>query len=185
VSQRNRIAVQRGKILHFIFASFIIFYSCTKKQSLDPRIWYNHTKSVILKNSMVRPDSIVGKTLNNSSWVLTFSSRGKTYRELRNNSLSRVHADTYYGKNHDFELRREICQNGTISFEGIFYKKLAYGLSTWYENCDSSKIKEQGVRYKSGAIGIWKIRNDNGRLVEEDHNNSDKLDSMPLIKTEY
>jgi antitoxin component YwqK of YwqJK toxin-antitoxin module len=74
-----------------------------------------------------------------------------------------------------------VCDNGVYGFEGIFYKDVAYGQSTW-QYCNG-KIQEQGIRFNGKEIGQWKKWNENGDIVEQiDHGNIEQIDSMPKIK---
>lgn len=142
--------------------------------------WYKNTKAEILKQSNLKPDSITLTFNEDSSYKKEhyFSVGHEFLLKGYNNDILRL--EIHYSNNGDFELRREICENGNYAFEGIVYKSSFYGLSTWYY-CDKS-IDHQGIRYNSQKIGVWKKFDEKGKLTEEiDYKNFEKLDSMPAI----
>jgi antitoxin component YwqK of YwqJK toxin-antitoxin module len=142
--------------------------------------WYEDTKAEILKQSNLTPDSTTLILNEDSSFKKEhYFSAGHEFL-LKGYNKDVLRLEIRYSNNGDFELRREICENGNYAFEGIVYKSNFYGLSTW-RYCDKS-IDHQGIRYNGQKIGIWKKFDEKGKLTEEiDYKNIEKLDSMPTI----
>lgn len=143
--------------------------------------WYEETKAEILKQADLIPDSI-NLTYNEDRTFKEehYFSGGHEYLfKGYNNEILRIEA--HYSIDGNFELRREICENGNWGFEGIVYKGNFYGLSTW-RYCNG-QIDHQGVRHNDLKIGIWKKFDETGKQIEEsDYKNIEQLDSMPIIK---
>ena len=151
---------------------------CVRKTSPDK--WYEDAKAEILKQSELKPDSTIITFDEDSTFkkVHLFSSGHEFLLKGYNKGFLRL--ETRYSKDGNFELRREICNNGNYAFEGIVYKSNFYGLSTWFY-CDG-KIDHQGVRYNNQKIGIWKKFNETGKQIEEtDYKNLEKIDSLPTL----
>jgi len=86
-----------------------------------------------------------------------------------------------YSKDGKLELRKEICANGQVAFEGITYEDHFYGLSTWW-HCNG-QIREQGLRYRNKQIGSWKQWNEKGVLIKTtEHPDQHLLDSLRAMK---
>jgi hypothetical protein len=140
--------------------------------------WYEYTKSEIMKQSDLEPDSII--TEKDTTMIKEHSYfNGKEFhlRLLKNGKLR---MEKIYSKDGNFEIVREFFDNGNYLFEGITYKDHFYGLSTWkYQN---GQLNEKGIRFNDKKIGVWKTWNESGKLVESvDYKNLEKLDSMPKI----
>ncbi len=163
-----------------------LFFSCDNndiktdsKAKTREEKWYDDTKATILEQSDIKPDSviyIVNNQETNYKRQYTYS-KGCNFIE-RAFRKDKIVFEKYYNTVGDFELRREICDNGTYGFEGIFYKGYPYGISTW-RNCDG-KIDHQGVRFKDKRIGEW--REWKGEvIIGTYYGNKEMLDSMPQI----
>ena len=123
--------------------------------------WYDDTKAAILTQSDVKTDSTKSVFNSDSSYVYcyyyvngrVFLKKGYSKRILR--------LEVHYSTDGRFELRREICENGNYSFEGITYMSDFYGLSTWW-SCNG-RIHRQGIRFRNDDVGNWKV-------WDEEHN---------------
>lgn len=142
--------------------------------------WYEDTKAEILRQADLNPDS-TSLTYNEDSTFKKehYFSGGHEYL-LKGYDKEILRLETHYSKDGNFELRREICDNGNFGFEGIVYKGHFYGLSTW-RYCNG-QIEHQGVRHNDKKIGIWKKFDETGKQIEEtDYKNLEQLDSLPTI----
>ena len=142
--------------------------------------WYEYTKDEILKQANLKADSIAIVFIKDSTIREEYLFSELHLFKQNDYFLDTLIVETYYSKNSNFELRREICRNGNYGFEGIFYKDNFYGLSSWWY-CNG-QLQSQGVRHNGEWIGIWKHWNEDGYLISEtDYHNTSKLDSMPQI----
>jgi hypothetical protein len=146
--------------------------------------WSADTKAEILRQSDLRSDS-TSFTFNEDSTFkdehFFFGGHKFLSKGYKKGVLL---SETRYSKDTNFELRREICDNGNFSFEGIVYKDHFYGLSTWRQ-CNG-QLDHQGIRYNGEKIGVWRKWNETGKLIEEeDYDNVSKLDSMPSIRVTW
>ena len=142
--------------------------------------WYLETKTEILKQSNLNADS-TSQTFNEDKSYLTedyYSFGHKFLTKGYNNTIPRL--EIHYSKDGNFELRRELCDNGNLGFEGITYKEHFYGLSTW-RRCNGT-LDQKGVRFNDQKIGIWKEKALWGQYKNTDYGNYNKFDSMPTIK---
>ena len=172
---------QKNLVFLVILAVGLILSSCfnDETKTLSDK-WYEDTKAQILMQSDQKADSIEITFNKDSSFRYEHYYFGNQNFMLKGYSRDILRLETRFSKNKNFELRREICDNGNSGFEGIVYKKNFYGLSTW-RDC-SGKIAEQGVRYNDQKIGVWKTWDETGKLIkEEDYGNISKIDSMPTI----
>lgn len=159
-----------------------MLFSChSKKEKIDPDIWYSQTKDFILTESNLPTDSTATEYFadGNQQKVKLFNNGHPTVEKWYQVTGEQI-AETKYSRDGQFELRKEICQNGQIAFEGIFYKTNPYGLSTWF-GCTKIKQKE-GIRFKDKKVGIWKSWNDKGEVTETDYKNIELIDSLQIIK---
>gem|GEM_PF-3448373 len=148
--------------------------------------WYMLTKNEILRQSTIKPDSIV-KDKDTDKYGCKneyyFSHGRKCVAKIYKNDDLR--AEIYYSKNNNFELRREICNNKqkpsqiVYLFEGIVYKGHFYGLSTWLK-CSDGSLDNIGNRFNDAYIGKW--RKGNGEIT--DNQRYSAIDSMPVISKE-
>src|SRR6478735_4528900 len=167
-------------ILSLLLTGFCLTYCSNKEQSgnlkeeqakalieqqyASSSKWYKETKDQILKQSTLKADCTVSTYNENRSFKTDhfyldgheFMSKG-----FKDGILA---VEIFFSKNEAFELRREICENGASSFEGIMYQGEFVGLSTW-RNCNGN-LSEQGNRYNDRKIGIWKKFDRDGELTE-------------------
>ncbi|RAJ77609.1 hypothetical protein CLV59_107377 [Chitinophaga dinghuensis] len=165
----------------WILASLILS-SCGQPQTrVAHELWYKNTKERILQQSSQEPDS-VRYTFNQDSTLKTaWQYHDKHLMTKKGFQQSIFRFEINYSKDGLFELRREMCENGKLAFEGIFYKNEAYGLSTWYD-CKGNPIN-QGVKYKDQSIGSWKSwKKPMETPAEMDYGNNLPLDSFPTLK---
>lgn len=142
--------------------------------------WYENTKATILKQSDLKPDSTTLTFNEDSTFKKEHSFSGGHEFLLKGYNKGILRLETHYSKDGNFELRREVCDNGNFGFEGIVYKSNFYGLSTW-RYCEG-QLENQGVRYNDQKIGIWKNFDKTGKQTDEtDYKNIEKLDSMPIL----
>ena len=142
--------------------------------------WYEDTKAEILKQSDLKPDSTALMYNEDSTFTKEhyFSAGHEFHLKGYNKGILRL--EIHYSKDRNFELRREICDNGNFGFEGIVYKDHFYGLSTW-RYCDG-QIHHQGIRHNGKKVGVWKKFDESGKQIEEtDYKNTELLDSMPTL----
>ena len=78
-------------------------------------------------------------------------------------------------------MRKEICIDGSLVFEGIFYKKKSVGLSIWW-HCENHNKQQEGIRFGNEKIGTWKEWDENGVMTETIYDNKNLLDSLLSIK---
>ncbi len=139
--------------------------------------WYDQTKKEILVQSDLKEDSTASTLNNGSGWEQSYYHghlfQGKCYGK------GMLTYETHYSRDGLFELRREVCVNGSISFEGIVYRKGFYGLSTWWY-CNRH-LKSQGVRFMGKSIGKWKKWDENGKVSITESGRYSAIDSMPVI----
>jgi antitoxin component YwqK of YwqJK toxin-antitoxin module len=142
--------------------------------------WYEDTKAEILKQADLKPDSTTLTFYDDSTFKKEHYFSGGHEYLLKGYYKGILSLETYYSNDGNFELRREVCDNGNLGFEGIVYKDHFYGLSTW-RYCDG-QIDHQGVRHNDKKIGVWKKFDEAGKQIEEtDYKNIEQLDSMPTI----
>jgi antitoxin component YwqK of YwqJK toxin-antitoxin module len=167
--------------LYPLFIFFLTSFSCTTKQNhFDTDKWYEQTKNKILEMCNITPDSTFKEYYDDGKvHVIKSFKNGHLISEKLFRGTGEQVTETNYSSDEAFQLRKEICEDGQISFEGIFYKGEAYGLSRWWR-CDQSKI-EEGVRFRSDKIGIWKKWNKDGQVTESNYRHENFLDSLRLI----
>lgn len=183
-------------ILSLLLIGFCLTYCSNKEQSRNPKEeqakalieqqyassskWYKETKEQILKQAALKADCTISTYNENRSFKTEhFYLNGHEFMS-KGFSDGILSVEIFFSKNKEFELRREICENGASSFEGIVYQGEFVGLSTW-RNCNGN-ISEQGNRYNDKKIGIWKKFDRDEQLTEvNDYKNAEKLDSLPVI----
>jgi hypothetical protein len=129
---------------------------CNSYAQWAQRRWYEQTAARILDQARLQPDS-VGLAFSADSTRRTESlyAAGKLFRR-RFYDQQILRAEFYYAQTNDFELRRELCEEGGCAFEGIFVADQAYGLSTWWD-CNR-QLRKRGVRYGGEPVGEWAVR---------------------------
>ncbi|GBL35525.1 hypothetical protein EMGBS15_11200 [Filimonas sp.] len=170
--------------IQYFFLAIGMFLFCTGcdsgEQKAKAEIWYNETKATIFKQSDAPLDSTntVFTKDNTCKSVIPYSKGHKLLkREFVND---RLRNEVYFSKDDQFEFRREVCENGQASFDGIFYEGKPYGMSTWYY-CNG-KTKEQGIMLGEERIGTWIKWDEQGKVLEEkNHGSLDKIDQLPVI----
>ncbi len=164
-----------------LFLSIGLLLTCCTDKAVNADKWYEETKAEILKQSVLKADSIV-YTYNSDSTFKTEHHYSAGHEFLLNGYRNGVFIwEVNYSKDGKFELRREIHNNGSFAFEGIVYQSKFYGLAT--RLYPDGKIHEQGMRYKDESIGVWKQYDKMGKLIEEnDFGDMDKLADLPTIE---
>ncbi len=159
----------------------IILNSCdTADYKTQAETWYNETKAAIFKQSDQQADSTITLYNADSSYqtVCPYAKGHLLLKRGFNHGLLRM--EVYYSQDSKFELRREVCENGKVGFDGIFYEDKPYGVSTW--NYCNGKTQEEGIRISDQKIGVWRKWDANGMLLDEkDYHNLGKLNQLPLI----
>ena len=166
-----------------LLTTLTFILSCkTSTKKNDPDKWYKQMKDFILVESNLPADSssieyyVAGQKHKIKYYHKGFITTEKWYRESGEQVL-----EIHYSNDQQFELRKEIiCESGQVSFEGVFYRKYSYGLSTWW-NCDNQKESE-GIRYRDNRIGVWKTFDKNGDSTLTDYKKYNLIDSLQLIK---
>lgn len=162
---------------------FLVRCSSDDKRLLLADKWYTDTKTEILnQSSKLKPDSTTIEFNKDSTFRrehlfyqgIEFSTKGYE----NNSNIKRL--EIFFSADHNFELRREICEDGKFRFEGIFYKGNAFGPSSSY-HCNG-QLSCQDIRFNGQDIGTWKTWDEEGKIREEiDYKNLEKLDSLPII----
>src|SRR4051812_9751912 len=134
----------RNKIYYIftVIGSMTILFACHNNQYGEQ--WFDETKSEILEQGSLKADSIV-LTFNEDSSYKTehYFHDGDKYL-LKGYYDGKLRVEIHYANGNDFELRREVCDDRTYGFEGIFYFGKAYGPSTW-RNCENNNVSAQGI----------------------------------------
>lgn len=174
------------------FSILFMITSCGDNNS-DPvkeyyewhQTWFFKTKKEILDNAMAGDNDqyIIKKYSLNG--VVSYSKNDTIFITRRFLDGQKVQ-ETHFYYNPHLELRREYCKSGRLCFEGVFYKKLSYGYSTW--NHSNGNIRKKGIRYKGHKIGLWEEWDSAGKLINESMFENDEFlskkfsghDSMPL-----
>lgn len=170
------------KFVRIIAIVMLVFIcSCdTKNPKFDPDDWYKKTKEFILKESSLLPDSTETEYYDDGKpHKIRFFSNGIPIGEKWYRATGEQAVETNFSRDGQFELRKEICQDGKVAFEGVFYKKEPYGLSTWF-GCGEFK-QQQGIRFRDKKVGIWKSWDGNGKETNVDYKNNELIDSLKLI----
>lgn len=168
--------------IYFFLMTVVFFHSrCASKAGKTlSASWYEFTKAEILKQADLSPDSIISSYNEDRSFKKEHYFSGGHEYLIRGYDKGILCIETHFSKEGSFELRRELCDNGNLTFEGIAYKKHFYGLSTW-RYCDG-QLMQQGVRYDDKKVGVWKTFDQKGRQIEEtDYRSIAQLDSMPTF----
>jgi hypothetical protein len=167
-----------GNTRFFVWVALFAFFSfhsvsCGSFNGKAKR-WFDNTKSEILRQSDLSPDSLGGDSV-----YVVFYYKGRKFNESRFYG-GKKRFEAFSSRDGDFELRREVCENGTIRFEGILYQGFFYGPSKWF-NCDGS-LSDEGFRFKGEHIGKWEYWDSklNSNYIE-DHQRYSVVDSLPLI----
>jgi len=166
------------KLLVFAL-TIILFTSCKESPTDYASKWSSDIKSKIFEDVNIPVDSINIDTTNGK--VVTYYNKGIRTKQFRiNTSTSDTVTSTFYSKDQNFEIVRELCQGDDRSFEGIRYKGKHLGLAE-FRFCDG-KLKEQGYRL-DGDVGVWKEWDENGKLIKEtDNGHTEKLEELRNIK---
>ena len=139
--------------------------SCSN--NYNTKEWFDLKKSEILDFAKQEPDSITESINNDKSWktVSHYLDGQIIYERDYNLSFQNLGLEHFYYPSDKSELRREICDNKNMGFEGLFLNGKAHGLSRWWD-CNNQLI-ESGYRYKGKQVGIWKEYLENGKIVNE------------------
>ena len=136
--------------------------------------WYEDTKAAILDQSARNAAEITTQLTADSLEVeITYRDKGIPVKREWKDLQGRLRHRILYANDTNFALVNEFCDNGSLSYEGIEYKRKPYGLATWY-HCTNGKIYEQGLRCKFVKMGVWKRFDEAGKVTVE-HNYKKKI----------
>ncbi|NIG55825.1 hypothetical protein [Chitinophaga sp. Cy-1792] len=167
--------------LPILILSLPIFAACERQQTaVAHRHWYEHTKSTILEQAGMAPDSIAYSYNEDSTHKVVEQYHDKHLLSTRGFDHDILRYEIFYSIDRDFEFRRERCENGNPAFEGLFYKNEGYGITTWFAG---NRLKEQGVRFKNNRVGIWKLwTKENMEPEEKNYGGDAAIESFPVLK---
>lgn len=151
-----------------LFCGVICLHSCKRATNYDKAVaWYEDTKEEITDQADQTADSVFESIdLNaNQKEKRSYKDGAIIKYETSDNKGTKLYT-ALYAKDTNFAFIKEFCTHGYLIYEGIEYKRLPYGLSTWY-NCENGKILEQGIRHKFKKAGVWKKYNKDGTLKGE------------------
>lgn len=167
----------------------IIIVSCTNNtselkydwhiESNDP--WYETTRKKIIEQSKLKADHTSDVNVPGVEFLVRkyYNGRHEFRREYLDNS-EKIRGIILFSRNGDFELRNEIFENGTLSFEGIVYKGKFSGLSRWWH--PNGKIREVGRRFNGRSFGVWETYDEDENLIKAvDDGKTIPNDSLPSI----
>jgi hypothetical protein len=175
------------KYLVTILAYCVLLVTVTgcKRKVLQPQDWYDKTKLEILKQSELKPDSVSNEFERDSTLRNEHSFFGGREFQLKAYLNGTLALEKRYSKDGTFGLVREICSDGTNSFEGISFKGRFYGISRW-RFCDKAVgYRTEGIRFKDEKIGVWRETDNRTNIVTvTDYKRLSLLDSMPEINAQ-
>jgi hypothetical protein len=145
--------VKMSKWLNSFYVFILIGLMSCVKSPFSPDEWYLRTKLIILQDASRNFDSTNLNINPFSPDMRYYLLKGKAVRSFLKGSKGGFTV-VFYSKDCNFELRREVADNGSVLFEGITYKKHFYGLSTWWYV--DGELKRQGVRWNDKKVGLWK-----------------------------
>jgi hypothetical protein len=161
----------------FLVCMTLLISACDQPQPFDPEKWYAANKEIILRQANEPTDSVERRNWGNEVPEREFFYRkGKLVRETRYRDTGVMAIEKFYSKDGQYELRREFCTDGSVSFEGIFYKNFSYGMSTWW-GC-GVPTQERGVRVKDKKIGSWLTIDAKGVQGRTEYGNEDQLEIL-------
>jgi hypothetical protein len=166
-------------VLIFTLVSFFLI-SC-KRSSTDYALkWSTDIKSKIFEDINIPPDSVSINTAREDFKEVTFYNKGNRtkYFGIRTATGDTL-LSTYYSKDQNFEIVRELCPGIDRNFEGIQYKGKRLGLAE-FRFCDG-KLKKQGY-WIDGNVGVWKEWDENGVVIKvTDYGHTEKLEDLRTI----
>jgi len=170
------------KLFPVIAIATILISSCGQPQTrVAHELWYKQTKEAILQQAAQEPDSVWYSFNQDSSYKTIWQYHDKHLISKKGFQKAIFRSEAYYSQDGFFELRRELCDNGKIGFEGIFYKGKGYGISTWYD-CQDHPVR-QGLRFNDEKIGTWKNwKSPNEAPTEVEQGRQMPMDSFPGVK---
>lgn len=155
---------------------------CQKQAPLTPAAWYDALRTNIQSAADLKADTTHFQYLADSTFShRTFIRQGCIYREEWYGKAGDLQGISLFTTDGKFELRREICPDRSIGFEGILFKNKFYGPCTWW-HCNG-RMRQQGFRYANREVGAWRRWDENGALVDSiERGNRHLLDSLRYIK---
>lgn len=170
----------RITIILFSFTTFLLL-SCKNTHTDYALEWSNDIKRKIFEDINIPIDSTSIDTSKGNFKEISLYSKGiRTKLYGIENATGDTLFSTFYSKDQNFEIVRELCPGIERSFEGIKYKGNHFGLAE-FRFCNG-KLKEQGYRFYKD-VGIWKEWDENGKFIKEtDLGNIEKLDELKNIK---
>lgn len=162
-----------------LMTSAILMIACNPNQHDDA--WTARVKEKIIAESDLPTDSAFTSEVADMGFKkIRYYSKRTLTREKWHHANGFQPVEILYSKDGLFQLRRELCENGTVSFEGVFFKDQAYGMSTWW-SCDDHSVLEQGIRYKGKQVGFWKTKDDAGKTTKVNFGKYPLIDSLERI----
>lgn len=169
--------------LHFLpFMSLILLglAGCNSYDSWAQQRWYDDSKSSVLEQAGLPEDSSSTTYSRDSTQRTEISYRHGRQLIKRHYRHQNLAVEILYAQTNTFELRREVCTDGSLAFEGLFVDGDAYGLSTWW-SCNN-QLRQQGIRYKGEKIGNWITREEGiAGTVLTDYGRTAFITSMPVF----
>jgi antitoxin component YwqK of YwqJK toxin-antitoxin module len=170
------------KFVALIFCIAFLYISCNTPSADIGIEWSKTIKQKIIEDSSIASNHMKIDSSEGKYWNL------EIYRDEIKTKQFRIHSITkdtlvsiYFSQDQNFELIRELCPTGEISFEGIRFKGVHIGLAEFHY-CNG-QLKEQGLRFNDEDVGFWKEWNEKGELVNEiDKGNAKLLNKLKGIK---
>jgi antitoxin component YwqK of YwqJK toxin-antitoxin module len=173
------------RIFIFILFAFLL-QSCSESLEDYATVWSNEVKVKIIQDANENPDTIIFDTSYMDITLLKEERKLKFFHlnpKLNSDStiiLYDTAISTFFSKDGDFELIKELCPGNKRSFEGIRYKGRHIGVAE-FKYCNG-KIKERGCRFQ-GDVGMWTKYDSSGKIIEQtDYGNVSRLKSLKKIK---
>jgi hypothetical protein len=159
----------------------LLLHQCRPETPPDVATWYENLRADIQKKADLQADTTHFEYLADSTFSHRVFIRGKrVFREEWYGKAGDLQGVSLYMPDGRFELRSEICPDGSRGFEGILFKNKFYGPCTWWY-CNG-QMRQQGYRFANREIGLWRRWDENGVLVDSvDRGNGALLDSLVLM----
>jgi hypothetical protein len=165
------------RIVTTLAFAVMLIASCSEQKPFNAEQWFQENKEIILAQATAPTDSVMRRNWSNDSPEREFFYRqGMLVVEKRYRDTGFPAIEKYYSNDGDYEFRREFCPDGSVSFEGIYYKGFGYGMSTWW-GC-GVPTQERGVRIKDKKVGNWLTIDSKGTQGQTDYGNEQLIESL-------